>query len=453
MYASNLARILSYQLSNSDFCAEPGTEFLRRFEQMRSFGVLPQGRENRTSLLSIEQIAAAIIGIATMFPGYAGHGAYILRNLKVWKDDAPFLGATTLQDAIIKLLSEKEARDSFSRLEISGAETFGNSYGYAILSHKMGETAFGWVPRNASTARALILRKVFFDELARDIEITKKFPSEPEGDGHEYGDEEARAAHYRKLGATKSSRFLNLGVDNQVTWPHEPALIQFDKYKFVLMPKTKDHVQSIHVDLHANRLNDREAMTIINRFLSVMTWCCDQYAIAQTGWSGNPVPVAVLKRDLAFATTHRWMMDRKIPATDEQRRALALYREARNAEDNFLVSYAVLNFIKILESRYPDGDDIRKWLDKNFDKLTSETYHKETLGRFLKASQGTKPSEYLWNSCRLAVAHIRKKGEKSDPDDAEELSRLHNAADMLKIFARYFIEHELGVSDCLFDGT
>jgi len=83
---------------------------------------------------------------------------------------------------------------------------------------------------------------------------------------------------------------LNVGVDNQITWPREEQLIRFDKYQFVLMPKTKDHIQSIHVDPQANRLTMEDALTIINRFLSLLTWCDDQFAIAEGGWGGQPDP-------------------------------------------------------------------------------------------------------------------------------------------------------------------
>jgi hypothetical protein len=39
------------------------------------------------------------------------------------------------------------------------------------------------------------------------------------------------------------------------------------------------------MDLTSNGLDDHEAMTVINRFLSVMTWCDDNFAIAQHGSS------------------------------------------------------------------------------------------------------------------------------------------------------------------------
>jgi hypothetical protein len=270
----------------------------------------------------------------------------------------------------------------------------------------------------------------------------------PSGDGSEYDKEDAENARHQRLGVTASSHFLNIGVDTQVTWPREEMVVKFDRYKFVLMSKTKDHGQSIHLDLHANKLNMEEAMTLINRFLSVLTWCDDQFAVAQGGWSGNPVPVAVRKRDLAFATTHQWVFDRDIPDTDEARRALALYREARNAEQNFMVSYAVLSYFKVLEVRYSEGHKIKPWIRRTFPLIRAEE-DEVSLQPFLAACGNEAVEDYLWKACRVAVAHVREK-HPSDPDVVEELTRLHHAADVMRLLARHFIGTELGISDSPF---
>jgi hypothetical protein len=59
-------------------------------------------------------------------------------------------------------------------------------------------------------------------------------------------------------------------ADNHVTWPREPTLVKFHGHHFVLMPRTKDNVQSLHMDLVGNRLDDRGATTVMRRFLSLM---------------------------------------------------------------------------------------------------------------------------------------------------------------------------------------
>jgi len=59
------------------------------------------------------------------------------------------------------------------------------------------------------------------------------------------------------------------------------------------------------------------------------------------------------------AKLNQRIFDRHVPATDEQRRALAHYREGRNAEEVSLVSYAVLSYFKIIELRHKRGEDVR----------------------------------------------------------------------------------------------
>ena len=244
-----------------------------------------------------------------------------------------------------------------------------------------------------------MLSRAFFEKLAKRIEVIRQLKPGPSSDGSEYDATEAEDRRRKALGVRNNSRYLNVGVDNQVTWPRTETLVTFYRYTMVLLPKTKDNVQSISMDLTANRLNEQEALTIINRFLSLLCFCDDQYAVAQDGWSGNPIPVGVPRRDLAFKTATHWVFDRKIPDTEEARRALALYREARNAEQNFLVSYAVLSYFKIIEIVHSNEGEATAWLEQNF---------------------------------AAASATMR---------------RLHTAAEVLRPIARYFIRNDLRISD------
>jgi hypothetical protein len=229
-------------------------------------------------------------------------------------------------------------------------------------------------------------------------------------------------------------------------------LVQFDQYHLVLMPKTKEHSQSVHIDLHTNRLTHKQGLTVINRFLSVLTWCDDQFAVAQGGWSGNPVPVAVPKRNLAFPTAHEWPFDRSMPQTDEARRALALYREGRNSEEAALGSYAVLSYFKIIEIRYPTGEKARKWIAGNFALATPSPDSDLRMKHFMAASGGEAPEDYIYNACRLAVAHASIK-RPSDADDSDEITRLYSASYVLRLLARHLISKELGVSDNIHSGN
>jgi hypothetical protein len=473
MFAKNLETVLTSLCGESDVSHGASNELAQRFDALRRYGRLPRGREKRGETLASGEIAAAILGLTTPHPGWAGHAAVILSNLHaVGGADASFFGTLTLQGVIERILSDATARQSVIRLTVSAAESAKNSNGSARLLYEIDgvrRMAF-YVPKAAVSllqsgaeqrfdpellyapvSRETSFNRAFFERIEQAIERTMAFPAPPEGDGSEYDAEEAEQERYKKLGVHAGSCFLNIGVDNQVTWPKEARLAKFDKYRLVLMPKTDKHVQSIHIDLTANRLTDIEAMTVVNRFLSVMTWCDDQFAIAQGGWSGNPVPVPVAKRDLAFTTAHEWAFDRRVPKLESERRALALYREARNAEQNFMVSYAVLNYFKIIEIRNHSRGEVKNWFRDNFAILTQDKHYKDRLSHFSEIVGNEKPHEYIYKSCRLAVAHANK-DSSSDPDDANELTRLHIAAQVMHILARHFIAQEFSISDVKFSG-
>lgn len=475
MYASNLQQLLFHCCSHSDLSPEAFSEYTERFNSLRSYRHLPPGRAHRGQLLSPNQIALAILGLVPQRPGWAGHGATILRTLApVGGPAASFLNASSLVDAIKLLLSDDAARKDFVALRIMLGEVGVNSAGAAILSYgrqgQRNEAVF--VPHLATSltregtellfdlegfifspaCREMSFRRPFFDRIAGEMRVAADNRSEPLGDGSEYDEEETRQALWEKMAVTSQSRFLNLAADNHVTWPREITLIRFSGYHFVLMPRTRENVQSVHMDLTANRLDDVGAATIIRRFLSIMAWCDDNFATLGFGWSGNPVPIAVAKPELAFKTTTHYIFDRKIPTSEEGRRALALYREALNAEHAGLISYAVLNYYKIIELTKHTKEGTKRWFRENFAYVRSIDHLKRSLEEFEMMRGNAEPHEYIHNSCRLAVAHAGKIS-KSDPDDATESRRLHTAADIMQALARRFIEIEFGVSDCMFDGT
>jgi hypothetical protein len=473
LFARNLEYLLAECCRQSDVSPVDGADIAARFHSLRAYGKLLRGRENRARRLSTAEIAAAIFGLVPLNPNWAGHAAVILGDLRpVGGTGASFDGAGSLTAAVENLLTDRSAREGFLTLTLSVAERSTNSSGSATLAYQDGEIrrrapfvskmavsllqpgaerSFEIDGLHAPVSRGVVFNRAFFDRVDTAVARSVAFPAPPAGDGSEYNEEEALQARRRALGVRNHSRFLNVGVDTQVTWPKQEMLVKFDRYHLVLMPKTKDHTQSIHVDLHANRLTDREALTVINRFLSVLAWCDDQFAVAQDGWSGNPVPVAVPRRNLAFATAQDWLFDRRISPSDKARRALALYREGRNAEETALVSYAVLSYFKIIEIRHPKGPKARKWIASNFAVVCASADDDAKLKQFLAVCGSEAPEEYIYTACRVAVAHASIK-HPSDADDVEEISRLHSASYVLRLLARLLISQELGVSGQIYSG-
>ena len=133
-------------------------------------------------------------------------------------------------------------------------------------------------------------------------------------------------------------------------------------------------------------------------------------------------------------------------------RAPALYREARNAQQNEFVSYAVLNFYKIIEMRNHGKETVRRWFRENFEALRQAKATDKDISRFLVLCGSEQPSKYIHDSCRIAVAHAGKRS-KSDPDDANEIIRLHTAARVIHLLSHKFIADEFAISDLMYSGN
>lgn len=474
MIAKRLESLLSHEAAKTGISLRSPADMVQRFQSLRGFGILPKGRGKNARHLSLTEIAAGILSITTEKPGYAGTVSKLLTDLRpVGGIEASFMRCGTLGKAIETVLADSDAMTSLIEIRVSDSEFYTNGYGRGTIKYHSGGTkkAATYVGKTAVSLlksgaeknfdpRALISSVItetvfyppFFRYLDRELQREANSPAALIGVDPEEDDEETKKEERtRRLGLTANSRYLNLAVDNQVTWPREETAVDFEGYKLVLMPKTRENTTSIHIDLHGQRISPEDATTVINRFLSILAWCDDQFAVLQEGWYGNPVPVPVPKRNLAFTTAYQWIFDRKVPQSPEARKALAIYREGRNAQQNYQISYAVLSYYKIIETKY-HRDQVKNWFRDNYELVRKKPNLANSVAAFEAARGSETPQEYIHTACRTAVAHANKP-YTTDPDDTHELRRLYVVADILRALARIFIQKEFNISDCMYDGT
>jgi len=122
-------------------------------------------------------------------------------------------------------------------------------------------------------------------------------------------------------------RYLNVDIRGGAAWPKEETKITFGGHELILQPATKDTEQSVHIALKS--ITDIEALTLINRFLSVLSWCDDQGMENLYGWSGSLVPVSVSRRSRSIGSSIAFPFYRDVEYDSKTRLALALYREAK----------------------------------------------------------------------------------------------------------------------------
>ncbi|KZL05554.1 methylamine utilization protein MauJ [Pseudovibrio sp. Ad26] len=464
MYARELMIWLHERL------AERGTfaETQRRFESLRGYNLLPRGRENAGVRLSNKQIANAVLGFVHPLIGYSGHASLILGKLRpVGGEAASFNNVTNLNEAIASLIEDHGNEDNLTRMTLSVEQDFqGEEYSATLYFRRSGiaKTA-SYVSRYAEsvlvpgaeelydherlerfTAIQRSFAPCFFGTLSKSASISRHLNRPLKTDWQEYKTEEERDEFHRRLGASPSSKFLNLRVDAQVSWPKEPTRVKFGGHHLVLFPKTKENSHSVSVDLIKERLSSDDARSLINRMLSIMSWCEDQPSSLHEGWSGNPVPVPVPKQNLAFMTMHQWHFYRELPHDEDLLMCLSFYRDGLNARSVGLASHAVLSFFRVFETRYDNKKKVVSWVDRIFDDAVSSAGQGE-LDSFEADRKAANVSrgQYVYKNCRVATAHAAKDAP-SDPDGAEETRRLLVASRVIQRIAKFFIVSEFKFS-------
>ncbi len=240
--------------------------------------------------------------------------------------------------------------------------------------------------------------------------------------------------------------WLNVGVRGSAIWPTAETVVEFGGHKLVLKPATRETEQSVHINLRW--ISDIDALTLINRFLSIISWCDDQPMENRYGWSGNPVPVAVPRESRQLGSGIAFPFYRTLDVNPKVRLALALFREGRTVNSG---PFEFLSYFKILNIFWKD-----KWLTVNGQRQNpviegircTLSFMKDELAvRRLKALGASKIDipKYLYESGRCAVAHAYA-DPIVDPDDVSDLRRLSEDVHIIKAIAEHLIETELGVS-------
>lgn len=132
----------------------------------------------------------------------------------------------------------------------------------------------------------------------------------------------------------------------------------------------------------------------------------------------------------------------KLILNDTQRLALSLYREAISSNSVF---YEFLGYFKIINILFFKSESQINWLDRNANNVI-ENYNLSNPGPY-KFKFNEDIGKHLFDSGRCAVAHASCSSKKviANPDSFNDFVRISKEKEIMKAFARYFIESELGV--------
>lgn len=223
-------------------------------------------------------------------------------------------------------------------------------------------------------------------------------------------------------------------VDPHMSWPKQRQLVAFDDKEFVLFPQSADADQTAAVALRADRygLNAEAARREIMRFCSALSWA-EGSGISIIAWSGGNLPRPIGVRRGRVVTDFLEVTNLPVAITNEERAALALYREGVSLDNPF---YGFLSLYKAISALLQNGKKRGAWIAEALERL-DDNRAKER--RDVLRSQGVDVGAYLWDECRNAIAHADRE-PFVNPDDIDEHFRLSRDLPLLRNLTELAIE-------------
>ncbi|MDN5292264.1 MAG: hypothetical protein PWQ06_2503 [Anaerophaga sp.] len=241
--------------------------------------------------------------------------------------------------------------------------------------------------------------------------------------------------------------WLNCGVTTQAEWPSSRKEVKFGDHMFVLLPRTKEYSASIHIELTG--ISSNHGLTLVNRFLSSLSWKCDAPAINHYGWSGSPELMPVPRHDIPFGYSPFDHFPSELIEIDEEKAklAVALYRDGRSLDS---VPFQFLSYFKILNIIWTDSKKngvnlLVAGLKSVLDDITDN----DAIQRIneIQKDHGD-PAHYLYKSGRCAVAHAFS-DPVVDPDDIDDVHRLSKDLWLMQQVAKLAIEKQFNIEQSI----
>lgn len=243
--------------------------------------------------------------------------------------------------------------------------------------------------------------------------------------------------------------WLSYKVETDIPWVREDTPITYRGYIIWLFPEEETRPASMAIDwgqkapAGKNQLTQSEAHRLLMNLCSAMCWMQKKKINFEFGM-GASYPLSLGKFKSGKPPENPYYIyfsgADDIPQVDEEKKllVLALHREALCTDT---VSYKFLSYFKILNVLLNGDKKHIEWINNNLDKI-KQAVNGPRLEELLKSSANV--GEYLYGSGRCAVAHASN-GVIVNPDNPEDLARLHGDLPIIKALAEHLIENEMGI--------
>ncbi len=227
-------------------------------------------------------------------------------------------------------------------------------------------------------------------------------------------------------------------IEQGIGWPDEILVIKFREKDLLILPEDDTLLPCIATKIDGPNASE-EGIKLITHYLSSLTWVEGRPIKVKEWTSGSPHPFRMAKnatiRLISGSVDHKYFPD---PVEPNKRLALALYREALSLDHT---AYSFLSYYKIINLKFPNSSDQKKWMEKNIDNIYDSfaLQRKEEL-----SSEVSSIPEYLYVSCRCAIAHAGIE-PTVDPENTDDILRLNKDLPLIKNFSELLIENEFDI--------
>ncbi len=230
--------------------------------------------------------------------------------------------------------------------------------------------------------------------------------------------------------------WAQVAVEPGVPWPESAWTITYEGRDLELTPGSTDTYPMVSLQLRQDELPEL-GIALISRFLSALSWIERRGArIVHRSAGGARITFGGHRRGGISGGFDPEHLPQRL--SSQQRLALALYREAQSTEEEF---YAFLSYFKIINMLHADGQSQMDWIRANVHRASDQGVRTRVMEL---QSAGTDVGEYLYVSCRCAVAHAAT-DPIADPDAPGDVERIRKDLFLIRSLAEVMIEHEFGV--------
>lgn len=235
----------------------------------------------------------------------------------------------------------------------------------------------------------------------------------------------------------ESGDWIVATVESRISWPTRLQTAMYHGKKFILFPKVGDGSPAIALRADLYGIEAEEARKYIMRFCSALCWA-EGAGIEVVAWGGGSLPRPVRLIRSALVAEYLYTDNLPNPADAEARAALALYREGVSISNPF---YSFLSLYKSMSIAIPNGRDRGSWINSAIASLDDFRAIKR---RDHLSSNGVDISQYIRDEGRNAIAHAERQ-PYVNPDEVEDLVRLHEDVPLMKNLAELAIEQHMGI--------